>query len=110
MGCKDGQTRVFVTAFWINFFFCYTQPALAISGSRWLKLRSDERICDVGGVLDTGYDDVALGEKNLKSRGALTLSLRTSLSFYARSIAPTRKSSPLSRNISRSILTRANAL
>ena len=63
MGCKDGQTRVFVTAFLINFFFCYTQPALAISGSRWLKLRSDERIAYVGGVLDTWDDDVALCEK-----------------------------------------------
>ena len=63
MSSKGGQTRVVVAALLITFLLCYAQPALAISGNRWLKLKSDERIAYVGGVLDTWDDDVTLCEK-----------------------------------------------
>lgn len=60
---KGGQNRVVASAFLIASFFYYAEPALAISGNRWLKLKSDERIAYVGGVLDTWDDDVTLCEK-----------------------------------------------
>ena len=60
---KGGQARVVASAFLISFFLCYAQPALAITGNRWLKLKSDERLAYVGGVLDTWDDDVTLCEK-----------------------------------------------
>ena len=63
MESKGRQARVVVSAFLILFFHCYAQPVMAITGSRWLKLRSEERIAYVGGVLDTWDDDVTLCEK-----------------------------------------------
>jgi len=60
---QDGQGSAVVTLFFIVTFLCYSEPSLAISGNRWLKLKSDERIAYVGGVLDTWDDDVALCEK-----------------------------------------------
>jgi hypothetical protein len=60
MESKGRQTRVVVSAFLISVFLYYAQPALAITGNRWLKLRSEERIAYVGGVLDTWDDDVTL--------------------------------------------------
>lgn len=44
-------------------FFYNAKPSLAISGSRWLKLKQDERIAYLSGVMDTWDDDVALCEK-----------------------------------------------
>jgi hypothetical protein len=60
---KDGHCVGFITLFFIVIFLWYSEPSLAISGNRWLKLKSDERIAYVGGVLDTWDDDVALCEK-----------------------------------------------
>ena len=60
---QAGQGSAVVTLFLIVTFLCYSEPSLAISGNRWLKLKSDERIAYVSGVLDTWDDDVALCEK-----------------------------------------------
>jgi hypothetical protein len=57
------QNTAIVTLLLIITFLFYTEPSLAISGNRWLKLKSEERIAYVGGVLDTWDDDVALCEK-----------------------------------------------
>ena len=60
---QDGQDSVVVTLLLVVTFLCHSESSLAISGNRWLKLKSDERIAYVGGVLDTWDDDVALCEK-----------------------------------------------
>ena len=60
---QGGQSGAVVSLLLIIAFLCYSEPSLAISGNRWLKLKSDERIAYVGGVLDTWDDDVALCEK-----------------------------------------------
>ena len=60
---QDGQDSAVIAVFLIVIFLCYSEPSLAISGNRWLKLKSDERIAYLGGVLDTWDDDVALCEK-----------------------------------------------
>jgi hypothetical protein len=60
---EAGQNGASVTALLLILaFLSYSKPSLAISGNRWLKLKSDERLAYVGGVLDTWDDDVALCE------------------------------------------------
>jgi hypothetical protein len=61
---KDGPSKFVLSALLIVSFLCYTKSSFAITGNRWLKLKSDERIAYVGGVLDTWDDDVTLCEKN----------------------------------------------
>ena len=74
---QSGQSSAVVSAFLIAAFLCYTEPSFAISGSRWLKRKSDERIAYVGGVLDTWDDDVTLCEKNPDEPWSLALRLHT---------------------------------
>jgi hypothetical protein len=59
----SGRGKFVVPALLVAFSLYYTQPALAISGNRWLKLKTDERVAYISGVLDTWDDDVALCEK-----------------------------------------------
>ena len=60
---QNGRGKFIVSASLISVGLFYVEPALAITGNRWLKLRADERIAYVGGVLDTWDDDLALCEK-----------------------------------------------
>jgi hypothetical protein len=53
----------FRNGFFDQLFFLLYPAGVSNFRQSWLKLRSDERIAYVGGVLDTWDDDVALCEK-----------------------------------------------
>ena len=60
---RVGWTGFAISALLVVASLYNLKPSLAISGSRWLKLKQDERIAYISGVLDTWDDDVALCEK-----------------------------------------------
>src|SRR6266498_4627095 len=60
---QGGRGRFVISTLLLAFSLYYTQPALAISGNRWLKLKTDERVAYISGVLDAWDDDVALCAK-----------------------------------------------